>query len=139
MAYLPQCPACQSNEHIVLGALGRTKHFRCRCCSMQYSHTPRARKPRKAPDPLAGKTDKQITDQFRDEHHLPACYGALEFLAGVNDRVAFWESFYHSADIEKAVSTALYTRAAERIRKGEISAEEIERIRNHPYDYGRKS
>lgn len=33
------CPACESNEAMFLGTLGKHDHFRCRHCGLDYSST----------------------------------------------------------------------------------------------------
>lgn len=40
------CPAC-SGTGALLGALGRTKHYRCIHCGWTFSHTPRRPAPKK--------------------------------------------------------------------------------------------
>lgn len=40
------CPAC-NGDGAALGALGRTKHFRCVSCGWTFSHTPRRAAPKK--------------------------------------------------------------------------------------------
>jgi tRNA(Ile2) C34 agmatinyltransferase TiaS len=39
------CPSC-SGDGQLLGALGRTRHYRCRHCGWTFHHTPRVRKPK---------------------------------------------------------------------------------------------
>ena len=39
------CPYCLNNECTFLGALGHTRHYRCRACGMTFSKTPKARRP----------------------------------------------------------------------------------------------
>ncbi len=31
------CPACDGNDHIVLGVLGQRLHLRCRACGWNFS------------------------------------------------------------------------------------------------------
>ncbi len=33
---VPTCPACEGDGYL-LGALGATWHFRCRCCGLNYT------------------------------------------------------------------------------------------------------
>jgi tRNA(Ile2) C34 agmatinyltransferase TiaS len=45
---MPACPICPGSGNL-LGALGRTKHYRCRDCGAEFSRTPKACKAAKVP------------------------------------------------------------------------------------------
>ena len=58
---MPECPQC-CGPGVLLGALGNTKHFRCRFCGWDFSKTVNPR--RKLT--LAETIDKRLKDEYKE-------------------------------------------------------------------------